>query len=147
MNYEVVLRRLQNSPRNGMPRLLMVALGLVLAPITAHGEDQRATESPFVMTWRNGRCLGCKIAAGLGRVQFVSRKDVWAVGPKGDLGGGTYIVIRSTDGGRTWRELPQTQQYAGGPGGEGRTTRLLVPGPQARLDRLAELHQRRNDDN
>ena len=91
----------------------MAATGLVLLSITGHGQNQETPKPSFVLTWSEGRCLGCKIAAGLGRVQFVSRKDVWAAGPKGDLGGGNFIVVHSTDAGRTWREVPQTHEYAG----------------------------------
>jgi photosystem II stability/assembly factor-like uncharacterized protein len=91
----------------------------VLAQLVSvgYGQDQKAANAPFALSWSEGRCIECKIAAGLGHVQFVSRKDVWAVGPKGDLGGGNSIVVHSTDAGRTWREVPQTHQYAGDPDG------------------------------
>ena len=88
------------------------AFGLVLLSMTGYGQDQETAKSPFVLTWREGRCLGCKVAAGLGRVQFVSRKDIWAVGSKGELNGVATIVVHSTDAGRTWRELPQTNQHS-----------------------------------
>jgi hypothetical protein len=95
---------------------LSAAFGLVLLSAMVYGQGQQAAGPAFELTWTKGRCVGCKIAAGLGRVQVVSRKDVWAVGPKGDQGAGNFIVVHSTDAGRTWRELPQTHQYAGAQG-------------------------------
>ena len=100
-----------------MTRLSVAAFGFVFLSMTGYGQNQKTAKTPFALTWSKGTCLGCKIAAGLGRVQFVSRKDAWAVGPKGDLGGGNFVVVHSTDAGRTWREVPQTHQYAGDPDG------------------------------
>jgi photosystem II stability/assembly factor-like uncharacterized protein len=100
-----------------MAGLPAAALGLLFLLTAGRAQDQRAARTPFVLTWNDGRCLGCNIAAGLGRVQFISRKDAWAVGSNGAKGAGDFIVVRSTDAGRTWRELPQTHQYAGDPDG------------------------------
>lgn len=94
-----------------MTRLYVAAFGLVLLSTIGHGQDQKAANTPFTLTWSQGRCIRCKTATGLGRVQFVSRKDVWAVGSKGELNGVNTIVVRSTDAGRTWREVPQTYQH------------------------------------
>ncbi len=105
---------MQNRGHDG---LSMATFGFVLLSTIGYGQNQTNATSPFVLTWTEGRCLGCTIAAGLGRVQFISRKDVWAVGPKGDLGGGNFIVVHSADAGRTWREIPHTHQYAGDPDG------------------------------
>jgi photosystem II stability/assembly factor-like uncharacterized protein len=96
-----------------MTRLSVVVFGVVLLSTFGRGQDPKTANSPFTLTRSEGRCLGCKIARGLGRVQFISRKDVWAVGSNGALGAGDFIVVHSTDAGRTWRELPQTHQYAG----------------------------------
>jgi photosystem II stability/assembly factor-like uncharacterized protein len=96
--------------------LLAAAFGLVLLSIV-YGQDKKAAIPPFTLSWSEGSCIECKIAAGLGHVQFVTRSDVWAVGPKRDQGGGNFIVVHSTDAGRTWREVPQTHQYAGDPDG------------------------------
>lgn len=97
-----------------MTSLSEVVFGLVLLSTVGYGQDQKAASSPFELTWTKGKCVGCKIADGLGRVQFVSRTDVWAVGPNGDR---NFIVVHSPDAGRTWREVPQTYQYAGDPDG------------------------------
>ena len=102
-----------------MTRLSAAAFGLVFLSVTGYGygQDNKKATIPLILSWSEGRCLGCKIATQLGRVQFVSRKDAWAVGPKGDLGGGNFVVVHSTDAGCTWREVPQTHQYAGDPDG------------------------------
>ena len=96
-----------------MTKLSVVALGIVLLSAIGHGQGPKVASPPFELTVTKGRCLGCKVAAGLGRVQIISRKDVWAVGPKGDRSAGNFVVVHSTDAGRTWRELPQTHQYGG----------------------------------
>ena len=82
-----------------------------------YGQDPKTANRPFALTRTEGRCVGCKIATGLGRVQFISRKDVWAVGCSGAHAAGPFIVVHSTDAGRTWREMPQTYQYPGDPDG------------------------------
>src|ERR1700689_5314934 len=75
------------------------------------GQDQKAANPPFTLTWSEGKCLGCKNAAWLGEIQFVSRIEVWGVGLKDELNAVNTIVVHSTDAGRTWREVPQSQQY------------------------------------
>ncbi len=91
----------------------LVAMMCVLAEFVSvgYGQDQKAASTPFTLTWSEGRCLGCKIAAGLREIQFVSRSEVWAVSSKGELNALNTIVVHSTDAGRTWREVPQSQQY------------------------------------
>jgi len=90
-----------------------VAMMFALAQLVSvgHGQDQKAATAPFTLTWRQGKCLECKIAARLGEIQFVSRSEVWAVGSEDHPGGVNTIVVHSADAGRTWREVPQTQQY------------------------------------
>ncbi len=95
----------------------MAAFGPVLLATIAYGQDQTAAGPPFTLTWTKGRCVGCKTAAGLRRVQFLSRNDVWAVGEGGADITGPFIVVHSTDAGRTWREMAQTYQYPGEPDG------------------------------
>jgi photosystem II stability/assembly factor-like uncharacterized protein len=117
MNETVLLGRMQNLRATGMTRLLMAALGLVLLSTIGNGQDPKTANSPFALTSSEGRCIGCKTAAQLGRVQFISRKDVWAVGVSVPHAAGPFIVVHSTDAGRTWREMPQTLQYPGAPDG------------------------------
>ena len=90
-----------------------VAMMFVLAELLSvgYGQDPEAANTPFTLIWSAGKCLGCKIAVRLGEIQFVSRSDVWGVGSGDNLGGVYTIVVHSTDAGRTWREVPQSQQY------------------------------------
>ena len=85
----------------------------VLAELVSvgYGQDQEAANAPFTLTWSEGKCLGCKNAAWLGEIQFVSRSEVWGVGFKDELNEVNTIVVHSTDAGRTWREVPQSDQY------------------------------------
>ena len=90
-----------------------VAMMFVLAELVSvgYGQDQEAANAPFTLTWSEGKCLGCKNAAWLGEIQFVSRSEVWGVGFKDELNEVNTIVVHSTDAGRTWREVPQSDQY------------------------------------
>ena len=90
-----------------------VAMMFVLAALVpvGYGQDPIAANTPFTLTWSKGKCLGCKNAAWLGEIQFVSRSEVWGVGLKDELNEVNTIVVHSTDAGHTWREVPQSQQY------------------------------------
>ncbi|MBZ5636016.1 MAG: hypothetical protein LAO55_23050 [Acidobacteriia bacterium] len=90
-----------------------VAMMFVLAELVSvgYGQDHKAVGTPYALTWSEGKCLGCKNAAWLGEIQFVSRSEVWGVGKKPVLNEVNTIVVHSTDTGRTWREVPQSQQY------------------------------------
>jgi len=77
----------------------------------------QAPDVPFTVTWLQGTCVGCKVAADLGRVQWVSRNEAWGIGwswghPQGS---GDYIVVHTVDAGKTWKELLDTWQHAGPP--------------------------------
>lgn len=100
-----------------MTRLPLAAFGLILVSATGQGQDQKAASAPFTLTWSQGRCIGCKTAAQLGKVQFVSREDAWAIGGSGARASGPFIVVHSTNAGRIWREMSQTYQYPGDPDG------------------------------
>jgi hypothetical protein len=89
-----------------MTRLSPAAFGLVFLSLTASGQEQKAAHSPFVQTWSEGRCSGCEIGAGLGRVQFINRKDVWAVGSNGALGAGALSLSIAPTLGAPERSLP-----------------------------------------
>ena len=90
-----------------------VAMMFVLAglALVAYGQHPKAPNTTFTLAWTDGKCLGCKIAARLGEIQFVSRREVWGVGSEDHLGGVNTIIVDSTDAGHTWRELPRTQHY------------------------------------
>jgi photosystem II stability/assembly factor-like uncharacterized protein len=100
-----------------MTKIVKAVLGTLLLSAIGYGQSLRVTTPPFELTWTKGRCLGCKTAKGLGRIQFVTRNDVWAVGSSYAHAAGPFIVVHSTDAGRTWREMPQTLQYPGDPDG------------------------------
>jgi photosystem II stability/assembly factor-like uncharacterized protein len=100
-----------------MNRLSVAVFGLMLLPTFGRGQDPKTANSPFALTRSQGGCVGCKTAGGLGRVQFVSRKEVWAVGNGATHAAGPFIVVHSTDAGRTWEEMPQTLTYPGEPDG------------------------------
>jgi photosystem II stability/assembly factor-like uncharacterized protein len=83
----------------------------------AFGQGKPDTIVPFTLAWSEGKCVGCKTASQLGRIQFISRSEAWAVGysypPPGAQGAGDFIVVHTKDTGHTWREVPQTRQHAG----------------------------------
>ncbi len=95
-------------------RLLFVLSGVAAV---AYGQGKSDAIAPFTLAWSEGKCVGCKIAFELGRIQFISRNEAWAVGcnypPPGANGAGDFVVVHTKDAGHTWRELPQTRQHAG----------------------------------
>jgi photosystem II stability/assembly factor-like uncharacterized protein len=80
-------------------------------------QPNSTTGKPFTTVWKEGKCIGCKVARELGRIQFASRDEGWAVGcsfpPPGAQGSGDFNIVHTDDGGGTWREVPQVEQYAG----------------------------------
>jgi photosystem II stability/assembly factor-like uncharacterized protein len=95
-------------------RFLFVLAGVASV---ACGQGKSETSLPFTLTWSEGKCVGCKTAFQLGRIQFISRSEAWAVGysypPAGAQGAGDFIVVHTKDAGHTWREVSQTRQHAG----------------------------------
>lgn len=96
------------------PVATMFVLGELVS--AGYGQDTRAANTPFTLSWSKGKCLRCRIAAGLEEIQFFSRSEVWDVGSNAGLNMVNTIVVHSTDAGRTWREVPQTGQMTD-PGG------------------------------
>lgn len=98
--------------------LLFVVVGVASA---GHGQDKSGENVPLTLSWSGGKCIDCRTADNLGRIQFLSRSEAWAVGftygPPGSQGAGDFIVVHTNDAGHTWRELPQTRQHAGGEDG------------------------------
>jgi photosystem II stability/assembly factor-like uncharacterized protein len=99
-------------------RLLSMLAGVASV---ACGQGNPSGILPFTLVWTKGICIGCKTAAELGRIQFTSRSEAWAVGyaypPPGSNGAGDFVVVHTRDAGNTWRELSQTRQHAGDPDG------------------------------
>ena len=58
--------------------------------------------------------MGCQVAEDLSEIQFLSRNEAWgvAIGPTGQDAAGNYVLLHTTDAGRTWRELPLSTEYA-----------------------------------
>ena len=98
--------------------LLVVVMGVATA---RHRQGKSDVSVPFTLAWSQGKCIGCKTAFELGRIQFVTPNEAWAVGftygPPGSEGSGDFIVVHTKDAGHTWTELPQTRQHAGGEDG------------------------------
>jgi photosystem II stability/assembly factor-like uncharacterized protein len=90
---------------------LSVTLGLLFLSMAGAGQDPQDATGPFTLTWTEGKCLGCKNADDLGEIQFISRSEFWGVGFEHVPNGVNTIVVRSMDAGRTWREVPESQQY------------------------------------
>lgn len=74
----------------------------------------QAPAEPFTVSWLQGKCVGCKIAAYLDRFQWVSRSEAWGIG-WGSPPPYNYVLVHTVDAGKTWRELSDTHQYAGPP--------------------------------
>jgi len=87
--------------------------------VTGFEEQSRTSEDPFLLSWVEGRCPGCRFASSLGFVQFAGVREAWGIGdgmpPPGGEGTGEHIVVHSSDGGRTWAELPFTHMHAVSP--------------------------------
>jgi photosystem II stability/assembly factor-like uncharacterized protein len=98
----------------GLWWLLLAALCLASA---CCARRKSAGNAPFALTWSEGMCVGCKTAFELGRIQFITRNEAWAVGcnypPPEAQGSGDFIVVHTKDAGHTWTEVPQTSQHAG----------------------------------
>ena len=93
--------------------LLWIMAGL---SVRAFGQTAESAGLPFTLTWMEGKCVGCKIAADLGEIQFISRKEAWGIGYQfPPQGAADYIMVHTTDAGRTWNELPKSWQHAGPP--------------------------------
>jgi photosystem II stability/assembly factor-like uncharacterized protein len=90
----------------------------ILVCLAYHAFGQ-VLDQPFTVTWLRGKCVGCKVATDLDRVQWVSRNEAWGIGwsfpPPGAQGSGDYVVVHTVDAGKTWKELPDTWQHAGPP--------------------------------
>ena len=73
------------------------------------------TPSPIVLDWTVGRCMGCKHRYGLRNLQFVTRTEGWATGlivSESEGHGWEYSsVLHTVDGGRTWRPVPDVEEY------------------------------------
>ncbi len=76
---------------------------------------------PFDITWTKGACPRCKMAKFLDAVQFTTPQDAWAracrqawLRPGAVTGQRPFCtVVHTTDGGLTWKEMPQIRQYPG----------------------------------
>jgi photosystem II stability/assembly factor-like uncharacterized protein len=103
----------QASTRHWTRRATVIIVAMVI--VASYGQ-QRSLGEGFGLKWLAGRCPDCKIAVGLAQLQFTTAAEGWATGCNfGPEGTGDYVVVHTADGGRTWKELPQTYQHAGSP--------------------------------
>ena len=76
----------------------------------------QAPDAPFTVSWLHGKCVDCKVATDLNRIQWVSRSEAWGIGssfpPPGAQGAGDYVLLHTVNGGNTWKEVPDTWQHA-----------------------------------
>jgi photosystem II stability/assembly factor-like uncharacterized protein len=86
--------------------------GVFLAASFALAGYGQSAKVPFTLSWQNGKCIQCTIPVRLADIQVVTRNDIWAVGFDQPLRG-SFVVVHSTDAGRTWREVPRVKIYAG----------------------------------
>jgi photosystem II stability/assembly factor-like uncharacterized protein len=86
--------------------------GVFLPAFFALAGYGQSAKVPFTLGWQNGKCTQCTIPVRLGDIQVVSRSDIWAVGFDQPLRG-SFVVVHSTDAGRTWKEVPRVKMYAG----------------------------------
>ena len=100
-----------------MTRSCWLFLAALCVASSCHTQSKSEGRPSFSLSWTEGKCVGCKTAFELGRIQFTSRNAGWAVGcnypPPGAQGSGDFIVVHTTDAGHTWTEVPQTGQHAG----------------------------------
>jgi photosystem II stability/assembly factor-like uncharacterized protein len=90
----------------------MRPVGWILAALVYCAQGQ-PSQQPFTATWLEGRCIHCKVAKYLHEVFWLSRSEAWGIGLSFDRGApGDYVLVHSIDAGRTWREMPDTYQYA-----------------------------------
>lgn len=99
-------------------RLLLLLSCVLFSTPPANPQDQPSKEQPFTLSWTEGKCQGCRIARQLAEIGFTGTGEAWAVGflwPYHGQGSGDYIMVRSADGGRTWKELRFSATHADGP--------------------------------
>ena len=100
-----------------VPTLLRWALPVVLTLYVSQAMgDQSEGSLPRTVTVERvrGSCRNCGASFDLGRVQFVSRQEGWAVGEQLSAtgnGSGVSTILHTTDGGRIWTRLSWVWQH------------------------------------
>lgn len=100
-------------------RLRLTAVFLILASFvfavlstTAVGQSSKPT---FEISWTEGSCRNCEVVHSLGQVVLTRTPTVLAVGyyfPTDGQGAGDNSVVRSSDSGRHWVEIPKSRMHA-----------------------------------
>jgi photosystem II stability/assembly factor-like uncharacterized protein len=72
---------------------------------------------PFHISSQRGSCANCRTAQGIEEVRLHDGRAVWGLGynPPGEIGAGDWTILRSGDGGRSWRELPWSYEHNDAP--------------------------------
>ncbi len=100
-----------------MRQLFFLTAASLMFP--SRGQEVSGAGVPFVLTWVVGKCPNCMLTWDLASLQATTRSEAWAIGeswpPPGGQGLGERIILRTEDGGRTWAEIRQSQQYATSP--------------------------------
>ena len=80
-----------------------------------HGAE--APHLPFTLAWIHGICKHCETAQTLEDLQFLGPDNAWGIGyrPPGETGAGDYVIVHSSNGGRTWTELPASYEHNASP--------------------------------
>jgi photosystem II stability/assembly factor-like uncharacterized protein len=102
--------------------VLRILLGTLALSSVLSAQKAEHAQPPFAFTWTKGTCKNCKIANWLDAIRFTTSEEAWARGCReswlqpGAVFGQQPLctMVHTTDGGRTWEEVPQVFQYPGG---------------------------------
>jgi photosystem II stability/assembly factor-like uncharacterized protein len=99
-----------------IPRYAAGVIAVWLMGSAPNGErilSATAQSSDLSLSRTSGRCVNCDLPLRLGRIQFLSAKIGWGCGyylPKNGNGTGASTILRTVDGGRSWRQVPFVHQ-------------------------------------
>jgi photosystem II stability/assembly factor-like uncharacterized protein len=104
-----------------MPQSCLRLAGVLLIPISflcavpSRTTVGQPSHLPFEISWTAGSCSNCEIVQSLGEVFLTGPRTIWANGyffPTEGQGAGDYSVVRSSDYGRHWVEIPKSRMHA-----------------------------------
>jgi len=92
--------------------LILASLLCTVLSTTAVGQSSKL---PFEISWTAGSCRNCQIVRALGEVVSIETPTIWATAyyfPTEGQGAGDNSVVRSSDSGRHWVEIPKSRMHA-----------------------------------